>query len=289
MYPESLGITMASAKGTTTSRKQAGVSQVFSSDPGAVNEWWKTFFDREYLKIWRPMFTEDVNAKQAADLWSMLDLEPGCRLLDAPCGWGRLSRRLALLGADVLGVDQSEVLLATAESERGELRPERLRYVKHDLRLPLRETGFDVACNIFTSFGYGTEDEDAAIFRTLRDAIRPGGRVVVETNHRDLMCAFVARGSKASKRMPDGTLFVDEPEFDAISGVVRLNWYWSGPSGSGEKHAEWRCYTPTQIVGLLERAGLRFAGAYQGLSKNHYKAEGPEVGGRLAVIAMRDN
>src|SRR5438105_1234313 len=138
-----------------------------------MNEWWKTFFDEEYLRIWGQMFTEDVNAKQAADLWSMLDLEPGCRILDAPCGWGRLSRPLALLGADVVGVDQSETLLAAAERERGELPPERLRYVNHDLRLPLHETGFDVACNIFTSFGYGTEEEDVAMFRTLRDAVRP--------------------------------------------------------------------------------------------------------------------
>lgn len=103
------------------------------------------------------------------------------------------------------------------------------------------------------------------------------------------MCAFIARGSKASMRMSDGTLFVDEADFDAISGVVSLNGYWSGPSGSGEKHAKWRCYTPTQIVRLLERAGLRFAGAYKGLSKTTYKAEGPEAGGRLAVVAVRED
>jgi len=254
-----------------------------------MNEWWKTFFDLEYLRIWGQMFTEDANAKQAADLWSMLDLKPGCRLLDAPCGWGRLSRPLALLGANVLGVDQSETLVATAEGQRGELPPERLRYVSHDLRLPLHATGFDVACNIFTSFGYGTDEEDVAIFRTLRGAVRPGGRVVVETNHRDMMCAFIARGSKFSKRMPDGTLFLDEPDFDPISGVVRLNWYWSGPGGSGEKHAQWRGRTPTEIVGLLEHAGLRFAGAYKGLSKTPYKAEGPEAGGRLAVVAVRED
>jgi SAM-dependent methyltransferase len=253
-----------------------------------MTDWWKTFFDEAYLRLWEQVFTEESNARQAADLWSMLDLEPGCRVLDAPCGWGRLSRPLAVLGAEVLGVDQSELLVAAAERQRGELPPERLRYQCHDLRLPLSETGFDVACNIFTSFGYGTEQEDVAIFRTLRDAVRPGGRVLVETNHRDLMCSFIARGSKASRRLPDGTLFLDEPELDAISGVVRLNWYWSGPAGSGEKHAEWRCYTPTQIVGLLERAGLRFIGAYQGLSKNPYRAEGMEVGGRLAVVCRRE-
>jgi 2-polyprenyl-3-methyl-5-hydroxy-6-metoxy-1,4-benzoquinol methylase len=254
-----------------------------------MTEWWNTFFDQDYLRLWGQMFTEEANAKLAADLWSMLDLSAGCRLLDAPCGWGRFSQPLALLGATVLGVDHSETLLAAAESQRGEAPPERLRYLRHDLREPLRESGFDVACNIFTSFGYGTEEEDVAIFRTLRGAVRPGGPVLVETNHRDLMCSFIARGSKESKRMPDGTLFVGESDFDALSGVASLNWYWSGPGSSGEKHAKWRCYTPSQIIGLLERAGLRFAGAYKGLSKITYKAEGPDVGGRLAVVAVRED
>jgi 2-polyprenyl-3-methyl-5-hydroxy-6-metoxy-1,4-benzoquinol methylase len=254
-----------------------------------VNEWWKTFFDDDYLRIWGQLLSQENNAKQAAELWSMLDLSPGCRILDAPCGWGRLSRPLALSGASVLGVDQSETLLAFAARNRGELPPERLRYLRHDLRTPLPETGFDVACNIFTSFGYGTEEEDVAIFRTLRGAVRPGGRVLVETNHRDLKCAFIAHGANASKRLPDGTLFLDESDFDAISGVVHLNWHWSGPEGSGEKHAEWRCYTPTQIVDLLRCAGLRFTGAYKGLSKAPYRAEGPEAGGRLAVVAARDD
>jgi len=254
-----------------------------------VNDWWETFFDQDYQRIWGQIFTDQFNTKQAADLWSLLHLNPGCRVLDAPCGWGRLSRQLALLGATVLGVDQSETLLTAAEAQRGELPTERLRYLRHDLRKPLPETGFDVACNIFTSFGYGTENEDVATFQTLRDALRPGGRVLVETNHRDMLCALLSRSSKASMRMPDGTLFIDEPDFDAISGVVSMNWYWSGPGGSGEKHAKWRCYTPTQIVGLLERAGLRFVEAYKGLSKTPYKAEGPEAGGRLALVAMREN
>jgi SAM-dependent methyltransferase len=254
-----------------------------------MSGWWKTFFDEDYLNIWGQLFSKEDDTKQAAQLWSMLDLAPGCRVLDAPCGWGRLSCPLALLGANVIGVDQSEALVAYAERHRPDLPPERLRYLRHDLRTPLAETGFDVACNIFTSFGYGTEEEDVAIFRTLRGAVRPGGSVVVETNHRDLMCSYIARGSNASRRLPDGTVFLDEPDFDAISGVVHLHWYWSGPNSSGEKHADWRCYTPTQIVDLLQHAGLRFVGAYKGLSKIPYKAEGPEAGGRLAVIATRED
>jgi SAM-dependent methyltransferase len=253
-----------------------------------VNDWWKSFFDEDYLTIAAQMLSEETSANQAAAIWSMLDLKPGCRLLDAPCGWGRLSRPLAAAGATVLGLDQSEVLLAAAERQRGELPPERLRYQRHDLRTPIEDSGFDVACNIFTSFGYGSEDDDLALFRNLCAAVRPGGRVLVETNHRDMLCALLARGTKLSMRFPDSTIFVDEPAFDPISGVVTLNWYWNGPKGAGEKHAQWRCYTPTQIVGLLERAGLRFAGAWQGLSKTPYRADGPECGGRLAVVAVRE-
>jgi SAM-dependent methyltransferase len=194
-----------------------------------------------------------------------------------------------MMGATVLGVDQSEILLEAGETQRGEVATERLRYLRHDLREPLPEGGFDVACNIFTSFGYGTEKDDLALFRTLRAAVRPGGRVLVETSHRDSFCASLARSTKTSIRMADGTIFLDEPEFDPISGVINLNWYWSGPMGSGEKHAKWRCYTPTEIVLLLKSAGLSFIGAYKGLSKTPYQADGPDAGGRLAVICLRES
>lgn len=254
-----------------------------------MNESWKSFFDTEYLEIAAQMMNDEVSAGQADQLWSMLDLQPGCRVLDAPCGSGRLSRPLAALGAVVVGADASEALLQVAERRRGDLGTDRLRYIRHDLRSPLAESAFDVACNIFTSFGYGTEEDDLAMFRTLCAAVRPGGRVIVETNHRDLLCATIARGAKMSMRMSDGTIFLDEPKFDAIAGIVTLNWYWWGPRGSGEKHLQWRCYTPTQLVAMLQNAGLRFTGAYKGLSTTPFNAEGPDAGGRIAIVATRED
>ena len=103
-----------------------------------------------------------------------------------------------------------------------------------------------------------------------------------------MLCAFICRGSKASRRLPDGTLFIDDPDFDAISwsGVHQLVLVW--PKRFRRKHARWRCYTPTQIVGLLERAGLRFVEAYEGLSKTPYSGTGPEAGRRLALVAVRE-
>jgi hypothetical protein len=96
------------------------------AEEGVVSEWWQTFFDQDYLRVWGQMFSEETN-RQA-----------GVRPVGHAASW---MRRVAGAGSSVV-----------------------LRYLRHDLRTPLSETGFDVACNIFTSFGYGTEEEDVAIF-----------------------------------------------------------------------------------------------------------------------------
>src|SRR5690348_9377757 len=126
----------------------------------SMSDSWRSFFDQHYLTIAAQLTSKEVSNQQAGDLWAMLDLKPGAQVLDAPCGFGRISRPLAILGANVLGVDQSEVLLAEAERQRGDISAHRLEYLQHDMRTPLLRTGFDVACNIFSSFGYGTEADD---------------------------------------------------------------------------------------------------------------------------------
>ncbi|MFQ5929962.1 MAG: class I SAM-dependent methyltransferase [Acidobacteriota bacterium] len=138
--------------------------------------WLEDFFDADYLHLWRGMITEERTRHEAQGLWQLLDLGEGSRVLDAPCGYGRLSRPLAERGARVLGVDQSQLLIDQAEHERGELPKERLRYLRHDLRHPLSEDRFDAAINIFSSLGYGTEEDDLSILNTL--AQRPYALVV---------------------------------------------------------------------------------------------------------------
>ena len=175
---------------------------------------------------------KERTALEVEGLWQLLDLQDGSRVLDAPCGYGRISRPLAEKGVCVLGVDQSQVLLDQAEQDREGLPEEKLRYLCHDLRQPLSESGFDAAINVFSSLGYGTEEDDLAILKTLTQAVRQGGLVLVETMHRDYI---VAHGGavKPASRLPDGTLLMEEPKFDPIRGRVETTWFWSGPAGSG--------------------------------------------------------
>ena len=251
---------------------------------GPMSEpWWKDFFDNNYLHLWSGMSSEERTEKQVEGLWELLGLEEGSRVLDAPCGYGRVARPLAEKGACILGVDQSRLLLDYAESERGTLSEEKLRYLCHDLRQPLSEGEFDVAINIFSSLGYGTEEDDLAILKTLGAAVRPGGLVLVETNHRDAIAAYLSSGSEPASRLPDGTLVVEEPRFDPVRGRVDTCWFWSGPKGSGEKTASIRIYSATELVALLERAGLQFRSAHRGCTIEPFE-QGSK---RLALLAER--
>ncbi len=159
---------------------------------------------------------------------------------------------------------------------------EKLRYLCHDLRQPLSESGFDAAINIFSSLGYGTEEDDLAILKTMAQSVRRGGFVLIETNHRDAIVLHLSHGSKPADRLPDGTLVVEEPKFDPIQGRVETTWFWWGPKGSGEKTASIRIYTATELISLLERAGLQFRSAHKGCSTEPFDANG-----RLAVLAER--
>ena len=252
--------------------------------------WWQSFFDDDYVRLWG---VRDAVAPAEVDgIRALLGLGEGSRLLDAPCGYGRLSRPLAERGARVVGVDQSAALLAEAERTRGDLPAERLAYRRHDLREPLPaeliDGGFDAAINVFSSLGYGSEADDLAVVRTLAAAVRPGGLVLVETVHRDLVVARRSRGSQGGAwRRPDGTLVVEEARFDPLAGRVDTTWYWSGPAGSGAKSASMRIYTATELVAMLAAAGLRLRSAHRGCSAEPFAFDVPDAGGRLALVAER--
>jgi SAM-dependent methyltransferase len=253
-----------------------------------MDEWWKSFFDADYLHLWEGAQEEARTEREAVGLWSVLGLKEGDRVLDAPCGYGRIASALARRGATVVGLDFSAALLAEAERRRGDMPTDRLRYIRGDLRVAIEESEFDAAVNIFTSLGYGTEEDDIAILSTLRNAVRSGGRVFVETAHRDRMAVALSHTERHASRLADGTLMVEEPKFDAVTGRVESSWCWSGPGGNGQKRSSLRMYCATELVALLRRAGLRMVSVHAGCSPEPFVGAGSAMSGRLGLLAERD-
>jgi hypothetical protein len=114
--------------------------------------------------------------------------------------------------------------------------------------------------------------------------MRPGGLVFIESNHRDAIVRALARSPTPSMRASDGTLLIHEPKLDPLTGVIDAAWYWSGPQGSGEKHATLRAYSATELIRLARSAGLRLRSAHEGCSVQPFSAASASANGRIGLL-----
>lgn len=251
-----------------------------------MTEWWKTYFDDDYVRLWSLMRGGGDPERQADGLWLVLGLTPGARVLDAPCGYGRISRPLAARGARVSGVDLSEAALREAERRRGDLPPDRLQYRWGDLRQPLDVSGFDAVLCLYTSFGYGEEEDDLEMLSGLRRAARPGGVVFVEAAHRESVVARCGSGRTTERRLSDGTRFVEESRFDARTGRLESVRSWRGPAGSGVKTSSIRMYSVGEIADLARSAGLVVLSRHCGCTPRPFPAGEGRLGRRLGLLTV---
>ena len=54
-------------------------------------DWWKHFFSGLAVDFWRTVVPPEATRADVDFLWTHLRLAPGARVLDVPCGAGRLT------------------------------------------------------------------------------------------------------------------------------------------------------------------------------------------------------
>jgi len=102
----------------------------------------------------------------------------GLRVLDAGCGPGLYAAALLEAGADVTGFDASPVMVGLARKGVGGRA--RIDQARLGDRLPLQDGTFDAAvCALAIHYA----DDESAAFRELHRLLRPGGVLVVSTQH----------------------------------------------------------------------------------------------------------
>jgi SAM-dependent methyltransferase len=119
------------------------------------------------------MFGDAVDDPATAALLELLGDVSGMRLLDVPCGQGRVARELTRLGADVVGVDLSSALLQKARAlETAE--PAGVTYLEADAASSSALAGetFD---GVVSNYGLSDIDDLAGFLATVTRVLRPGG------------------------------------------------------------------------------------------------------------------
>ncbi|HEX9082202.1 MAG TPA: class I SAM-dependent methyltransferase, partial [Holophagaceae bacterium] len=165
--------------------------------PAEPRDWFVRDFDHPaYFDIYADK-AEDAEVEGPA-LAALLDLPPGSRVLDLPCGWGRLQPFLAARGLRTVGGDLSPLNLHRhAQEHPGAL-------VRLDLRaLPFRAACVEGVFCAFTSWGYfATEAENRRQIEEFGRVLKPGGRLLLDLVGRERLLESTARAGDRWRDFP---------------------------------------------------------------------------------------
>jgi SAM-dependent methyltransferase len=243
------------------------------------DDWYKDFFGGLMVDFWRAAMTPETTRAEADFLWTSLRLAPGLRVLDVPCGDGRLALELAARGCRVTGVDISREFLdagGASARERG-LDVEWRQSDMRDLPWP-RE--FDAAYCAGSSFGFLGDEGDAAFLESVSRTLVAGGRFFGDFKAAEsVLPAF-----RESYAMPVGDIvFAAKNSYDPVAGTMENRYTVTRGDRIEKKRAVHRIYTTREILKLLADAGFAGFKTFGSAAGEQYRLGSP----RLFVVASR--
>jgi SAM-dependent methyltransferase len=153
-------------------------------------DWFKKWFsDKFYLRLYQHRNDEDarnlINLIQRS-----IDISTKCKALDIACGAGRHAIELARRGFDVTGFDLSGFLISEAkkDADRANEKNLKLRFLIKDMRYFNFKGSFDIALNIFTSFGYfDNDDENFSVIENAKKSLKTNGYFIFDFLNKDYL------------------------------------------------------------------------------------------------------
>ena len=243
-------------------------------------EWWQEFFDEDYLKVYRKRDAKMTDT-DVAFARKVLKLRKGHRILDICSGYGRHSIRFALAGLHVTGIDQSRLFLD--RSRRAAQRQKvTVNWVQGDVRTMEFPPVFDAAVNLFTSIGYFKSDEENyQIVARGTGALKPGGRLLIDTINRDR----ITRNPQRQSWAPVGRgVQLERTSFDWERGRLDSRRVLMMPDGERrETMISLRLYTVSELRAMYERAGLEIEGLYGSTAGVRFAPDSP----RIAIVGRK--
>jgi SAM-dependent methyltransferase len=213
-------------------------------------EWFSAFFAGLWLDVQRSFWPAEGSESHARLLERVLELRPGSRVIDVPCGNGRLTVALARRGHVMTGVDFTPVFLAEARASAGDLP---ITFIERDMRQLDGLVGFDAAFNYWGSFGYFDDAGDEAVAAGVCRALAPGGRFAIDVNLIEtLMPIFQAKGWF---QVGDITVLEDRA-FDFATSRIESDWTFIRAAAEQRRHTSTRLYSAHELAELLRRAGF---------------------------------
>jgi ubiquinone/menaquinone biosynthesis C-methylase UbiE len=181
----------------------SGVEQLTSANEEAIRAWDGPLFDA-FVRF-RHLMTTGLGAHGEEALSFALP-RAGERVLDIGCGFGDTTQRIAgLVGptGEVLGVDAAPRFIETAKNEAAQAGIDNVRFEVADIENTAFDERFGLA---FSRMGTMFFANPVAALRNVREALRPGGRLVMVVWRAKVENDWLYRAQTITER------FVTKPE-----------------------------------------------------------------------------
>jgi SAM-dependent methyltransferase len=256
---------------------QSQVKDIKMTDPDSwhsQNAFWETFepllFNQQRLAS---------APEQVQKIEKLLEIKPGARVLDLPCGNGRHSLELSERGFDVIGVDRTEQYIETARA-KAEKRKLSAKFIVGDMREYCSPNSFDVILNLFGSFGYFEDTDNRKVAENMYTSLRPGGQSLIETMGKEIL----ARDFQERDWSEQGdTLVLSEKKITPHWERVETRWIVIRDAERFEHHVSIRSYSAIELSSLLSDCGFYEVQVYGSLDGAEYDRDAQ----RLVVVGRK--
>lgn len=216
--------------------------------------WYDQFFDGLYGQVLGRQFAESQTMQQVRIVRRLLGLRKGQRVLNVPCGQGRLTIPLARQGLLMTGAD-----LTTSYLDKARRRARRngldVAFIEADMRNIDFHSCFDTVFNWFGSFGYFSEADNLALCRRIWRALKPGGRFLVEGVNKSFILGHFR--SRPAPEMIGGVQVGTENRWDSRSQRCVSTWTFATGESNERDRTSMRIFDGSKIRALLKAAGFR--------------------------------
>ncbi len=246
-------------------------------------EW---FEQSDFWELTYPfMFPESRIEKAEEDVHSLLKLSGFEKrdILDLCCGPGRFAVPLARMGYNVTGVDITGFLLDAARN-RASLENVEMEWVKEDMRSFRRSASYDLALNMFTSFGYFRDHSDnMKVLENVNESLRQGGKFVMEIMGKETLASIF--NPATIEETDEGLLLIQRHRIEDGWNRIENDWLLiENESVLGRwKFSHW-VYSAAEIRNMLLNAGFSSVEIYGDLEGAPYNSES----GRLIALSTSD-
>jgi cyclopropane fatty-acyl-phospholipid synthase-like methyltransferase len=139
-----------------------------------------TFFEGSYQQAWRHMMPQGLTLAETDFIWDVAALQPGHKVLDLMCGYGRHTFELAHRGAEVTAVDNLDSYIDEI-NDKATVAPLPVKALCVDvLDLSLTDT-YDAAICMGNSFAFFSREDAIAILKNIAAHLKAGGIFILNS------------------------------------------------------------------------------------------------------------